>query len=108
MKEITPHTQPTRGSEEWGSMWLQLWLEFGEPRDSHNQPDYEMQCTDTGEVWQYMGTYQHTSGKLWHEFRHRSLKGNLQLSERTYHYILTEYDRESWGHQPTQLKAAYL
>ena len=103
---ITPHTQPTRGSLEWGSMWLQLHLDFGEP-DLEGAPiptaDIAMKCPDTGEVWQYMGTYQHTSCKLWHEFRHRSLKG-----KRTYHNILTEYDRQAWGHEPTQLEGVQI
>lgn len=59
-----------RGTASWEEAWSAVETEFGDPC-----------CEDeeTGEVWQYMGTFQQPDGRWQHEFRHRMLKG-----ERTY------------------------
>ena len=90
-----PYPTPERGSLEWCSMWRQLWLEFGEPRDEHSLPDYEMKCPDTNEVWQHMGTYSAQPMEeplaVWHEFRHRSYNG-----VRKYYTLQTEWTAQAW------------
>lgn len=46
------------GSDEWRALWHALGIRTG--------GDVEEKCPDTGEVWQYMGTF---DGR--HQFRHR-------------------------------------
>jgi hypothetical protein len=90
-----PYPTPERGSLEWCSMWRQLWLEFGEPRDEHNLPDYEMKCPDTNEVWQHMGTYSAQPMEepmaVWHEFRHRNFNG-----VRKYYKLESNWTAQAW------------
>jgi hypothetical protein len=58
------------GMPSWEEAWSAIEAEFGDPA-----------CEDgeTGEVWQYMGTFQRHDGRWQHEFRHRTLNG-----QRTY------------------------
>lgn len=53
------------GTAQWDEAWASLDAEFGDTI-GHD--------ADSGEYWQYMGTWLH--GDVWdHQFRHRSLKG---------------------------------
>ena len=52
-------THLQQGSPAWDDAWAQIARIFG---------DTACECPETGEVWQYMGTW---NGE--HEFRHRNL-----------------------------------
>ena len=83
---------PERGSAEWTEMWTVLWYNYDAPTLANGQIDYAMKCPDTGECWQYMGSYVvKNTGEQFHEFRHRNYKGR-----RTYCQLATEYDTSRW------------
>jgi hypothetical protein len=56
MKQLTFIQNDT---PEWNHMWSIIYKMFD---------DYSCMCKETGEAWQYMGTYEG-----FHEFRHRHL-----------------------------------
>jgi hypothetical protein len=65
-RPASPWLEP--GSPEWDRAWAILSASFGGLAED----------PDTGEVWQYMGTWETATGTF-HEFRHRHLGGRRRV-----------------------------
>lgn len=77
-----------RRVRRWHRGWDRMWGEIAEAYG-------DASCLHDGEAWQYMGTYE-DSGRIVHEFRHRSLNG-----KRTLHHVPAETGDWTKAREPT-------
>jgi hypothetical protein len=60
-----------RDTPGWDRIWSVIQERYG---------DTVAECSETGETWQYMGSYSEEGRPWFHEFRHRSLKGRREYT----------------------------